>query len=78
MEIVMRVPILSLNNPERRLWLTDDPPHGTSGYLVLIDAVGQIYYPADTLGATILKPGICRLDVYYAAKAAGYQVEWVV
>ena len=71
----MRVPILFLNKPEQRLWLTDDPPHATSGHVVLIDATGRIYHPTDTLGAMILKPGTCRLDVYYAAKAAGYQVE---
>jgi hypothetical protein len=45
----MRVPILSLPDPEQHLWLIVDPPHGTSGHPVLIDAAGQIYHPADTL-----------------------------
>ena len=74
----MRVPIFSLHNPEQRLWLTDDPPHGASGQPVLIDAAGQIYHPTAMLGAMILNPSSGRLDVYYAAKAVGYQVEWVV
>jgi hypothetical protein len=47
------------------------------GQPVLIDASGQVYPPAVTPGVIIFKAGVCRLDFYYAAKAAGYQVVWV-
>jgi hypothetical protein len=74
----MRVPILSLHDPEQRLWFTDEPPYGASGQLVLIDTDGHIYHPTDIRGAMILKSDTGRFDVYYTDKAAGYQVEWVV
>lgn len=73
----MRVPILSMDSPEQRLWLTDDPPQGARGQPVLIDASGQVYPPAAAPGVIIFKAGVCRLDFYYAAKAAGYPAEWV-
>ncbi len=73
----MRVPILSMDAPAQRLWLTDDPPQGVRGQPVLIDATtGQAYSPSDIPGVIIVKNGACRLDFYNAAKAAGYQVIW--
>jgi hypothetical protein len=73
----MRMPIVSLLNPEQPLWLTDDPPHGAHGHPVLIDSAGHVYRPTDTRGVMIVKSVVCRLDVYYAAKAAGYPLQWV-
>jgi hypothetical protein len=78
MEVMMRVPIVSLRNPEQSLWLTDDPPHGRRGHPVLVDATGQVCRPSDVRGVVLLKLGMCtRMDLYYAAKAAGYHVECV-
>jgi hypothetical protein len=73
----MRVPILHMGSPEQKFWLTYEQPEGPRRQVVLTDANGHLYRPADLPGAIIIKAGTCSQAFYHAAEQAGYQVVWI-
>ena len=73
----MRVPVLSLHNPELELWLTEGS-HAESGcQLTLMDSQNRHYRPAEIRGLLLVREHTCPRQLYDTAQQAGYPVMWI-
>lgn len=73
----MRVPVLSLHNPELKLWLTGDSRAESGRQLTLMDSQNRHYRPAEIRGLLLVRERTCPRQLYDAAQQAGYPIIWI-
>jgi|GEM_PF-4701248 len=73
----MRVPVLTLHNPELELWFIEDSSVESGRQLTLIDGHNRRYGPAEIRGPLLVREHTCPRQLYAAARRAGYPVMWI-